>query len=276
MKSRYVLLYDEHCPLCRWYTQLFVRTGLLAPGGRQTLRDWEARDPVLYPNPHRAMHEIPLLDLQAGEVYYGIDALLALLGQWVPWLPRLGQFPPLHAALRTLYAFISYNRRILAGGHPCEGACTPDFHAGWRYVWLGFAALISVLITVAAGDAAGGAWLGRALAPPESLLITGSGWLLFLLLTLQLPYRMRMDYLGQLATVSFVGVLLLLPALLLDGWLPAAAPWLWAGAIALSFGTMYRMLLRRTRVSLLPAWYHLSWALLLLLTAPLSTWLLLY
>lgn len=275
--TRYILLYDEHCPLCDWYTRQFVRLGYLQPEGRQTLHAWERQEEAsLYPDPARALHEIPLLDLQEGKVVYGIDALLRLLGQRMPWIEKLGQLPLLHGGLRLFYAFISYNRRMMAGAHPCEGACTPDFHAGWRYAWLAVAALFCTLVTVLAGKAAGEAWLGEAVGPLPALLITGSGWALFLLLTLGLPYRLRMDYLGQLATVGFVGVLLLLPGFLIQAVLPFAAPWAWAAVVACSYSFMYRMVRQRTQAVLLPAWYGHSWAMLLFVMAPLSAWFLLF
>ena len=34
MNSDRILLYDDYCPLCTWYSGLFVKFGLLSPGNR--------------------------------------------------------------------------------------------------------------------------------------------------------------------------------------------------------------------------------------------------
>ena len=78
-----ILIYDDNCPLCSWYTSLFVKYGLLNPDGRKpfsSLDDILARQIDL----DKSRNEIPLIDTVSGKVFYGIDSLLEVLGEKMP------------------------------------------------------------------------------------------------------------------------------------------------------------------------------------------------
>ena len=75
-----VLIYDDACPLCVAYTSAFVKTGLLTAEGRKPFSD--ASPELLHCiNWQRSKNEIPLFDPVSKKVWYGIDALLEILGQ---------------------------------------------------------------------------------------------------------------------------------------------------------------------------------------------------
>jgi hypothetical protein len=79
MKSK-ILIYDDNCPLCTWYSSLFVAWGLLPPEGRKPFSSVEP-SLLLSIDLDKSRNEIPLLDTKSGKVLYGIDALLDILGQ---------------------------------------------------------------------------------------------------------------------------------------------------------------------------------------------------
>ncbi len=137
-----VILYDDVCPLCKAYTQGFVELGWLLPQHRigfsnapQALLDKIDLD--------RARHEIPLHDLTTGTTYYGKDALFEILGTAMPWLRPLFGWRVFRAVITGLYQIITYNRRIIAGSKaPGTGFdCAPDFHAGYRWLYIACAGL---------------------------------------------------------------------------------------------------------------------------------------
>ena len=267
MKQRLVLLYDDHCPLCQWYSACFVQLGLLPDDGRQALGSYSPATHLPQPDMQRAQHEIPLVDAEANTVRYGIDALLTILEQRYAGLVRVARFPFVYAALQALYAFISYNRRIIAGASACTGACRPDYHAGWRLTWLVFCITWAVILTMWAGHLVGEVWLGTGLSVGVSLAAIGGGWLLYMLSLVHLPRQQAVDYLGHLGTMMLVGVLLLVPACLCATLIATNSRWRWCGSVLLSFGTMTAMHWRRLRACGLPVWRLYLWVACLLLTA---------
>ncbi|MBO0951013.1 hypothetical protein [Fibrella forsythiae] len=134
-----VLIYDTDCPLCRVYTKGLVVAGALPPEARQSNDSATVSQLIGQLDPVRSKHEIPLLDLETGETQYGVDAVLTLLG--TVW-PRFSQFvrrTVLVDVARKLYAFISYNRRIIVPAtterwHIMD--LTPDFSVAYRISFL--------------------------------------------------------------------------------------------------------------------------------------------
>lgn len=136
MKNK-VLIYDDHCPLCAWYSGLFVKYGFLPSDGR---RPFSTLDDCLLSKIdfNKSRNEIPLLDLSTNEVAYGIDALLEILGQKIPFIKTVGNRAPLRWILRRLYKLISFNRKVIVASRCSPGSidCTPDNDYLYRRVFM--------------------------------------------------------------------------------------------------------------------------------------------
>lgn len=134
--NQQVLIYDKDCPFCRWYTGMFVKTGLLTEAGRIPFSE-AIQDPELKFDLELSKNKIALLDHQSGNVKYGIDSLLTVLGNRFKWIEKIGNFPPIHFLLTLLYSFISYNRKVIAPSK-CNGTCdcTPDRNYFWRIAFI--------------------------------------------------------------------------------------------------------------------------------------------
>lgn len=206
MTKQKVILYDDNCPLCCWYTGAFVKTGLLPPDGRQS---FSALDPAQLHTQldiDRSKDEIPLLDTAGGETIYGVDSLLYILGQRWPWMVKVANWPPMNWLIRRFYKFVSYNRRVIVASQTPAGAfdCSPQFNYFYRYLYLAFALLLGSL----------GAWAFlRAQALPDDYMLA----LLPVLLGLVAPiiglpnHAARLRYLGIMLTpYLLIGLLLLL------------------------------------------------------------------
>lgn len=210
MTAHKVILYDDNCPLCCWYTGAFVKTGLLPQDGRQAFAEIQPEDMNSRLDIERSKDEIPLLDTNGGGTLYGIDSLLYILGQRWPWMENLGNWGPLNWFLRRLYNFISYNRRVIVAGETPVGSfdCSPQFNYFYRHLYIAFASLLGATTIVAALWAYGLGFMAF-VAP----LIT----LLLLLLPMgSLPNkRTRLNYLGIMLTPYLaMGLILGLSALL--------------------------------------------------------------
>lgn len=140
-----VIIYDASCPMCSLYTRGMVTDDhsnqLTRMSSGQLTQDMIGRL-----DPQRARHEIPLIDLDGGETLYGVDTWVYAAGQRNKQIEQLLSTGWLKSILQKLYAFISYNRRIIITSAPGRWNLMdlqPDFHAGYR---LAFITVISVLI----------------------------------------------------------------------------------------------------------------------------------
>jgi predicted DCC family thiol-disulfide oxidoreductase YuxK len=144
-----MIIYDDVCPLCKAYTNGFVQLGWLLPEHR--LGFSEATEKILSQiDIDRARHEIPLYDTQTGETLYGKEALFFIIGEKIPVFKPLFKFSFFRILIHGLYQIITYNRRIIAGSKtPKTGFdCAPDFNAFYRWLYIGLATFMSVVMAV--------------------------------------------------------------------------------------------------------------------------------
>jgi predicted DCC family thiol-disulfide oxidoreductase YuxK len=136
-----VIVYDDACPMCSLYTRAFVHTGMLEKENRISFSQLDQSDYADVLDPVRARHEIPLLDLNGGATLYGVDALVYILRQRLPFIAWGMKIPGVAAIVRGLYAVVSYNRRVIIPSCGCTTGvdCTPDFHLAYRGIFIGFA-----------------------------------------------------------------------------------------------------------------------------------------
>jgi len=136
MKNK-VLVYDDNCPLCTWYSGLFVKYGFLNSDGRKAFSTLD--DGLLSKiDFDKSRNEIPLLDVSTNKVLYGIDSLLEILDKKIPFIKAVGNFAPLKWCLKKLYKLISYNRKVIVAKKCGQGNidCSPDTNYLYRFVFM--------------------------------------------------------------------------------------------------------------------------------------------
>lgn len=243
-KSSLQLLYDDHCPLCAAYTQAFVTTGILAKEGRV---QWSKISPETWQqlDAEKARNEIPLIDPATGKIWYGIDALLELLGRRCSLIQTLGKWKPLNMALKLLYSFISYNRRVIVavGNPPGEADGGPTFQFLYRSVFLLFGLLINTLLLI---PLANDVLHHNIMSPiPMWQWQMGHGVVVVIdiALAFALPYRKAMEYLGQINMLALIVLLLFVPLMWMGANFLGRHPVLlygWMGLVTLVFGREYK------------------------------------
>jgi len=136
MKNK-ILVYDDNCPLCTWYSGLFVKYGFLDREGRQPFSMLDEKL-LLKIDFDKSRNEIPLLDTSSNKVLYGIDALLEILDQKIPCIKALGNIAPIKWFLTKLYKFISYNRKVIVAKRCGHGDidCSPDYNYLYRFIFM--------------------------------------------------------------------------------------------------------------------------------------------
>lgn len=207
------ILYDDDCPMCAWYTGAFVNAGVLEENNRVpwTQMDGAVKQQV---DKDRSRNEIALVDKATGETTYGIDSMFILVGSAFPLLKPILKIGVFRFAMRQLYKLITYNRRMMAGKVSSLGekGCNPDFNLAWRLVYIVLALVVGSFAMLGAGNT----FLPDHPAGLELLQIAFTGWGIMGVATLILPFRKRMDYLGNLATLLLIGSAILLPALVIQ------------------------------------------------------------
>lgn len=136
LKAQY-LLYDENCPLCAWYTRLFVKYGFIASETRVSFQS-AIESKRFSIDEERAKAEIALVT-EGESTTYGVDSMLKVIGNRWSMVRAIGHFLPIYWMLQMLYRFISFNRKIIAPT-VCKDqcACTPKFNAFWRVTFIAF------------------------------------------------------------------------------------------------------------------------------------------
>jgi len=206
------LVYDSNCSMCTWYTTKMVQTGLIESSGRVSFEQLNL-DNQCRLDLKRARHEIPMIDESTGEVLYGLDALTIIFSNAYSFLKPLITKPWFKTLIKPLYYFISYNRRIIAGGPQESNAAfsfAPDFNLGWRLA----------LIGLGFGYTAICIYLFALLMSIQPLVLLACvSFYFLLLLTVDLAKNKtrerQLDYLAHLGVLGFIeGSLFLLTALL--------------------------------------------------------------
>jgi predicted DCC family thiol-disulfide oxidoreductase YuxK len=218
--KNHLILFDADCPMCNAYTKAFTGLGMLDKQGRLSYQEFpDASCPLL--DRQRAVNEIALVNQETGEVTYGIKSLFKIFGTSVPFLKPLFELAPFIWLMSKAYAFISYNRRVIIPGEKIDiSQVQPSFKLHYRIAYLIITCIITALILnnyvklMAGPLPQGGAW--------REYLVCG-GQLIFqgIIVSFTNP-KERWAYLGNMMTISTIGALLLLPALMIYSWIGSA------------------------------------------------------
>jgi predicted DCC family thiol-disulfide oxidoreductase YuxK len=216
------LIYDDDCPLCSAYTQAFVKTGMLHKEGRKSFREVDDVAFALV-DKKRCHNEIPLIDKETRQIWYGIDALLEILGNKVPFLKFVGNIRPVKWALQITYKFISYNRKVIVAKKSRPGYdCSPDFNAQYRFAFLIFFFLFnSLMLFPLYYDV-----FSRSFIRSSSLFELQTAHLSFVMVNISCAMLLKkntaFEFLGQVNMLALITVLLMVPLLLVNRLFPLA------------------------------------------------------
>lgn len=204
--KNYALIYDDQCPLCQVYTKALVVTGVFEKKGREAYQIMETQTCNLI-DKERARNEIALVNKKTGEVTYGLDSLLKVAYYIFPFLKSVFRIKPIYWGFKILYATISYNRKIIMPSKRINDVCTPDFHLKNRTRYIVIAWMITSYLmfkfTLHLGAYIPISSYGR------EFFICGGQILFQALILWKLKFEDKMDYLGNMMTISLVGSILL-------------------------------------------------------------------
>ncbi len=216
--STKIIVYDDTCPMCNWYTGVFIKTGLLGKDGRQSFSNLSPNVSEMI-DANKCRNEIPLVDMETGKILYGTDALVNILSNKFGIVEKVMKLRPINKLIKYIYKLISYNRRVIVAPAPSNYTsfdCTPDFNIRYRVIWLLVGLLFNTLM----------------LFPLQHLIFSNSVFASVTTLELQiahfalvcsnifiathLPKKQGLEYLGQINMLAITGTLLCIPLLLVN------------------------------------------------------------
>lgn len=255
--KNHTLIYDDECPMCNFYTNTFIKAGMLDEEGREKYSTSINRAPFL--NMERARNEIALVNKEDNTITYGLHSIFKIIGHSFPFFKPLFRLPIFQTIMVYLYSFISFNRKVIVPGSTFEGEnkCTPTMNMRYRTAYVVFAWLVTSTILFKYSV------LLNAFIPSSSFyreFALCGGQVIFQGV---MVYCLRKDrvihYLGNLMTVSLGGSLLLLPMLVMKTFIASELSFL----IYFLFvaGIMFLEHIRRTKILELPLTISFSWVL---------------
>lgn len=261
MLQNHVILFDEECPMCLLYTKALVSTGMLPENGREP---YQQIPPQICPliDRQRAANEIAMVNTENGEVTYGIKSLFKIIGNAMPVFAPLFAFKPFLYFMAKVYAFISYNRKVIIPAKAKPGRIQPTFKLTYRIAYLLFTGLVTAyILTVYAHLLTRYVPLGGAYR--EYLIC--SGQMIFQGVIIFYYKRDKLwDYLGNMMTISFAGSILLIVALIVNNMINLH-PVIYILYFLMVAGLMFLEHIRRTRLLQLGWLMTITWAIYRLL-----------
>ncbi len=206
--SNHLLVYDKYCPLCCWYTGLFIKYKLLDEHSRVAYQDI---DSAKYPTVDYiiAQNKIALINTQKGNVIYGIDAISIMLSIPFPFVGFFIKFKPIHWFMEKFYMLVSMNRKIIIPVN-CNKDVSCSSSRSWFWRWL-FVVLCALTVNVLVGNYftthLSSYFIGNPLYGDTIYFAIQLGFQY--LMCLLFKEKNRYDYLGQIAFVSFLGAVIL-------------------------------------------------------------------
>ena len=258
MISSNQLLIDKNCPMCSLYGKCFIYFDLLQPNELVYYQDVD--DEVFEKvDAERAKSEVALIHAEKGTTVYGVDAFMLVLFQNWPTILRFFHLPLIHFLVVKLYRFISFNRHVISGERMAivKRDCHPPVHLAYRWLYI-------LLVAIGTGFIVNqfSIHLDYALGlqhhhSREFIICFGQVLWQLVAVSIINPLK-RMDYLGNMSTVSFIGALLLLPHIVLANWvgLPLIVLGLY---FSLVVGTMFVLHVKRCKSLGLPFAMSISW-----------------
>lgn len=242
--EKYKLIFDAECPMCRAYSEAFVKTGMLGENGREAYQQMNAHTCAII-DKDRARNEIALVNTENGDIFYGIDSIFKVLTNRYPLLNLFFGFKPFNWFMKKLYSFISYNRKVIIPGR-ADDNCVPDLNIKYRWIYLLFTWLVTSLILTHYSHRLTG------IIPTSKFfrefMICG-GQIIFQAAVIHLIARGKvLQYLGNMMTISFAASLLLSVFTALGKLFTFSNPLIYTGFFMFTVGLMLLEHVRRMKL----------------------------
>jgi len=242
-----LLIYDDYCPLCTWYSGMFVKYGFLKPENRVPFSRADI-DMLTSIDIGKAKDEIPLFNKDEQTTLYGIDSLLEILSWKLPFIKSIGNVQPVKWFLEKFYKFISYNRKVIVAKKCGSGVfdCSPYFSFQYRILFMIVFLVFNSLMLIP---------LHQNLFSRLSFYHLNMAQLQFAHVSLVavnvsisglLHPKKAIEYLGQVNMLALISILLLLPLMFITRF-PGVAEWFVIGWLSILTAFVVKEYFRRMK-----------------------------
>jgi predicted DCC family thiol-disulfide oxidoreductase YuxK len=145
--ARHVLIYDDKCSFCVWYSKALVNTKLLKQADVCGFNNAPAHILALIDFEHADI-EVPLYDSVSNKIYYGADAIIELATSKLNLVKKIAKLAPINYVLHQAYKLVSYNRKGLLATKPNAGAyqCMNAYSYNYKKFFIVLCYLLSVIV----------------------------------------------------------------------------------------------------------------------------------
>jgi hypothetical protein len=244
------LLIDRDCPMCVLYGKCFTKLNWVDNNTITPYQTIGAED-TQHIDMHKAKSMIALHNSKTRETLYGIDSILRILSSNLPLLGKVLNTKSIKALLAALYAFISYNRKVLVRPSKTKSGldCTPELVPFYRWMHLIVVAIFTGYILTAFYRPIF-LHFGWEVYPMIEYAIC-FGQVVFQYVTHRIFFKKEpLEYLGHMSTVSMIGALMLIPILGLTSVLNLSPIVMLIGFLAVVAYMLSEHILRSTRLGL--------------------------
>jgi len=259
MIREHKLLIDKQCPMCQVYGRAFVKTGLLDEDSICAYQETPLSSDIQV-DFDKARDEIALYDSNSGKTSYGLHTLVKIISQEHPFMNRMLNRNIIFKPLNVLYKFISSNRKVIAPSKPIDGdprVCEPSYSLSNRIAYIIFVALVTAVIVNAYTFHLFPHFGWTSDIKTELMICFGQVLWQGIAISL-IDIKNRMNYLGNMSTVSMIGGILLLPLLLILSFIAPPLPVL-LFLFFMVIGIMFFEHIRRCKLLNISLWMTVSW-----------------
>jgi hypothetical protein len=253
----HVILYDAECPMCSLYTNAFVKSKMLDDDGRVA---YQLSDTICKVDVRRAVNEIALVNKKTGDVKYGVDGLVYVIGNSFPLFKFLSQISFLMWFTKKLYSFISYNRRVIVphDERKISFAVQPAYKRSYRILYL-FLTFLFTAFVLSHYSGLLAAYVPVGDRYREYLVCGGQIFFQAGIIAFVAPEKSP-HYLGNMMTISFAGAVLLAPVVLINRLVHITPEFAVIYFLAIAFLMLIEHI-RRTHLLVLGNVLSISWVL---------------
>ncbi len=264
-----LIIYDSNCKVCSSLKDVVLKFTSIPATKVMAYRDLT---PGLsqHVDANRFRNGMAVLDLTGEKTIYGPEGVAHIFSSKYLIAEFLLRFKPLFNLFAFLYKVLAYNRYIIATPKSkfiCD--CLPDRIVSYRLSYILIAVTISIILTALFGISLKNFFTG--LTPTDAavqmLLMAGSGWVLQILVAAILLKEKAIDYVGHLASIMVVGLLILVPSMLFHALTGILTPWVPFVSVMLSSIVMLYLHMSRVKYLDISQGWTVGWFFFLQSTA---------
>jgi len=259
--TKHWIVYDGNCGMCLFTKKTFSKLGFFEEADCLNYHELEA-DLYQKVDLQHFKHGMAYVDSGSGATRYGLEGVLATFEPKRPYLKPWKPGTRVFRFFNFFYNAICYNRYfIFPKTQRFACSCEPEFNARYFRRWVGLGAFFSILISALFGAAVADLFnVPTGQMALQTVGIVGAGWAIQMLwAALSMNRDKFRDYLRHLALIMFIGVMVLVPAIIVF-WLPAALFAIIAFAlVGCSSFIMLRMHIQRIRFMGLGQHWTFAW-----------------